>query len=87
MDVSHHTLSLSLSSSFQLADYMGIDMPTFGPFSNTMRQQCVDISVVLDTDPESNENFKVTVTEDEDGVSVVPSGAMTTVTIIDCEYA
>ena len=52
-----------------------------------MRQQCVDISVVLDTDPESNENFKVTVTEDEDGVSVVPSGAMTTVTIIDCEYA
>ena len=65
------------------ADYVGVDMPSFGPFSNTTRRQCVDISVVLDAVPETDEDFKVTITEEVDRVSV--TGPMTTVTIVDCK--
>ena len=57
----------------------------FGPFSNTIRRLCVDIPVILDSVPEEEETFKVTLTENVDGVSVPVDGSMTTVTIIDCE--
>lgn len=67
------------------ADYTSIDVMDFGPFSNTIRRQCVDIPVVLDSIPENDEDFKVTLSENVDGVSVNAAGSMTTVTIIDCE--
>lgn len=67
------------------ADYMGIDNMNFGPFSNTMRRQCVPIQVVQDSVPENDENFKVTLSENVDGVVVNDAGSMTTVNIIDCE--
>lgn len=77
----HRLYSLSTT-----ADYMSVAIDNFGPFSNAVRRQCTEISIVLDSNPENNENFKVTILENTDGVSIVDSGGMTTVTIVDCEY-
>ena len=56
----------------------------FGPFSNTMRRQCVTIPIVLDSVPENDEQFTVTAEENVNGVSI--AAPTTTVTIVDCKY-
>lgn len=57
----------------------------FGPFSNTMRRQCVTIPIVLDSIPENDEQFTVTAEENVNGVVIAAPGT-TTVTIVDCKY-
>ena len=66
-----------------VADYLGIDIMDFGPFSNTMRRHCVNIPIILDSAAEDDETFKVNAEEDVDGVVI--TGPMTTVTIVDCK--
>ena len=83
------SLSLSLSIShtiplFPAADYSGVNIMNFGPFSNTVRCQCVNVPIVLDAVPESDEEF--TVTADENVNGVVITTPTTTVTIVDCKY-
>ena len=65
---------------------MGVDLSNFGPFSGSMRRQCIMIPIVLDSEAEQSETFTVNLSEEVNGVVVSPGGAMTTVTIVDCKY-
>ena len=57
----------------------------FGPFSNSMRRRCITIPIVLDSTPETDEQFTVTADEDVNGVAI--TSPPTTVTIVDCKYS
>lgn len=48
-----------------------------------MRRHCVSIPIVLDSVPETDEQFTVTATENVNGVFI--SSPTTTVTIVDCK--
>ena len=69
---------------FPTADYSSVNNMNFGPFSNTMRRHCINIPIVLDAVPETDEQFTVTADENVNGVSI--STPTTTVTIVDCKY-
>lgn len=89
----HVGLSLSLLSHlpplttplFPAADYSGVNIMNFGPFSNTMRRHCVSIAIVLDAVPETDEQFTVTANENVNGVFI--TSPTTTVTIVDCKLS